>query len=46
MKNKDIISFDNLILKGYLFDDVAKPQGVIQIIHGMQEHSERYFDHI
>lgn len=46
MKNKDIISFDNLTLKGYLFDDVAKPIGVIQIIHGMQEHAERYFDTI
>ena len=44
MKNKDIVSFDGLCLKGYLFDDVAKPIGVIQIIHGMQEHSERYFD--
>ena len=44
MKNKDIISFDNLVLKGYLFDDVAKPKGVIQIIHGMQEYSDRYFD--
>ena len=46
MKNKDIISFDNLILKGYLFDEVVKPIGVVQIIHGMQEHSERYFDTI
>ena len=44
MKNKDIVSFDNLVLKGYLFDDVAKPKGVIQIIHGMQEYSDRYFD--
>lgn len=44
MKNKDITSFDNLVLKGYLFDDVAKPLGVIQIIHGMQEYSDRYFD--
>ena len=44
MKNKDIKSFDNVILKGYLFDDVTKPLGVIQIIHGMQEYSDRYFD--
>ena len=44
MKNKDIKSFDNLILKGYLFDDVPKAKGVIQIIHGMQEYSDRYFD--
>ncbi len=46
MKNKDIISFDNLVLRGYLFDDVVKPIGVVQIIHGMQEHAERYFDTI
>ena len=46
MTNKDIISFDGLVLRGYLFDDVAKPLGVIQIIHGMQEHAERYFDTI
>ena len=44
MKNKDIKSFDNLTLKGYIFDDVIKPQGIIQIIHGMQEYSNRYFD--
>jgi len=44
MKNKDIISFDNLTLKGYIFDDVIKPIGIIQIIHGMQEYSDRYFD--
>lgn len=44
MENKDIISFDGTALKGYLFDDVAKPIGVIQIIHGMQEHALRYFN--
>lgn len=46
MENKDIVSFDGLVLKGYLFNDVAKPIGVIQIIHGMQEHALRYLDTI
>ena len=46
MKNKNIISFDGLELKGYIFDDVAKPVGVVQIIHGMQEYADRYFETI
>ena len=44
MKNKDIVSFDGLKLKGYLFDDVIHPVGIVQIIHGMQEYANRYFE--
>ena len=42
MKNLEIIAYDGLKLQGYLFDEVKKPKGIIQIIHGMQEHGLRY----
>ena len=42
MKKVEIQSFDGLKLKGYLFSEVKNPIGVIQIIHGMQEHGMRY----
>ncbi len=42
MKEIKIRSFDNLELNTYVYDEVKKPIGVIQIIHGMQEHAGRY----
>jgi len=44
MKNLNITSIDGLELKGYLFDEVKNPKGIIQIVHGMQEHGLRYED--
>lgn len=35
-------SFDNKIIHIYEWDNVKKPKGVIQIIHGMAEHAGRY----
>ena len=42
MKTKEIISFDNRPITLYVYDDVESPKGVIQLIHGMQEHCLRY----
>ena len=42
MKEVKIKSFDNLDLHTYIYDEVKKPIGVIQFIHGMQEHAGRY----
>ncbi len=44
MKNLKIKSFDETILYSYLYDEVDEPIGVIQFIHGMQEHGGRYAD--
>ncbi len=44
MKNFDIVSFDGLTLKGWLFDNIVNPKGVVQITHGMAEHGKRYFE--
>ena len=46
MNNFKLKSFDNKELNCYLFDEVENPVAVIQIIHGMKEHSKRYFDFI
>ncbi len=35
---------DGTNLQGYLFDQVSNPIGILQIIHGMQEHAARYFE--
>lgn len=43
MKNLNFIAHDGIELKGFLFE-VKNAKGVIQIIHGMCEHSKRYFD--
>ena len=37
-----IKGYDNSTLVGYYWEDVSNPKGVVQIIHGMQEHAKRY----
>ena len=44
MKESEIKSFDGSKLHCYLWDDVDKPVGIVQIIHGMAEHAMRYDD--
>lgn len=46
MEDFKFTSFDGKELQSYLFEKVEKPLGVIQIIHGMKEYSNRYFDFI
>lgn len=45
MENFKFKSFDGKELNSYLFE-VEKPIGIVQITHGMKEHSKRYFDFI
>ena len=42
MKTLNIEGHNNFKLVGYIWDKVEKPIGVVQIIHGMQEHALRY----
>ncbi len=42
MKSVKIEGYNNFELVGYLWDKVDSPIGVVQIIHGMQEHAGRY----
>lgn len=42
MKTVKIEGYNNFEIVGYLWDKVEKPVGVLQIIHGMQEHALRY----
>lgn len=44
MKNIKVKGYNNFELAGYLWDNVENPKGVVQIIHGMQEHAKRYDD--
>lgn len=44
MKGKYIKSFDKKDIYCYLWDNVENPIGIVQILHGMQEHAGRY-DH-
>lgn len=44
MKTVKINGYNNFELVGYIWDNVEKPVGVLQIIHGMQEHALRYAD--
>lgn len=44
MKTLKIKGYKDFQLVGYLWDDVPEPKGVVQIIHGMQEHAKRYND--
>lgn len=44
MKYTKFTSFDNTVLSAYIWDDVKKPKGVVQIVHGMAEHARRYDD--
>lgn len=43
MKNIKINGYKNLELNCYLFE-AENPKGVVQIVHGMQEHALRYID--
>jgi len=44
MKEGFIKSFDGYEVYRYLWDDVEKPIGIVQIFHGMAEHAKRYED--
>jgi len=44
MKEGFLKSFDDSEIYYYLWDDVEKPKGVVQIFHGMAEHAKRYED--
>lgn len=44
MKNVKFDGYNNFSLNAYLYDNVAKPRVVVQIIHGMQEYANRYDD--
>ena len=44
MNKVKIKGYDNSTLVGYYWEDVSNPKGVVQIIHGMQEHAKRYDD--
>lgn len=44
MENIKIKGFKNLELNCYLFEPRGKPKAVVQVIHGMQEHAQRYED--
>lgn len=42
MKTIKLKGFNDFQLVGYIWDKVENPKGVVQIIHGMQEHAKRY----
>lgn len=42
MKKQIIIGFNDTKLTAYVWDKVTNPVGIVQIIHGMQEHITRY----
>ena len=44
MKLVKIKGYNDFQLCGYAWDNVENPKGVVQIIHGMQEHARRYDD--
>lgn len=44
MKNFELKRPDDTILKCNVWDEVEAPKGVVQISHGMAEHSSRYDD--
>ena len=44
MKTIKIKGYQDFELSCYVWDKVDNPKGVIQIIHGMQEHAKRYSD--
>lgn len=44
MKNEKFQSFDGTVIQCYIWNDVKKPKGVVQISHGMAEHARRYDD--
>lgn len=44
MKTIKLKGYQNFELSCYVWDKVENPIGVVQIIHGMQEHAKRYND--
>ncbi len=42
MQELKIESFDSTPIHCYLWDEVANPKGIVQIVHGMAEHAARY----
>lgn len=42
MKTLKLDGYNNFKLACYLWDKVENPKGIVQIIHGMQEHALRY----
>lgn len=44
MKTVKLKGYQDFQLVGYIWDNVENPKGVVQIIHGMQEHAKRYDD--
>ena len=42
MKTLKLKGYNDFELCCYVWDKVEKPTGIIQIIHGMQEHAKRY----
>lgn len=44
MKTLKLKGYNEFELSCYIWDNVEKPTGVVQIIHGMQEHAKRYND--
>ena len=43
-KNLRILGFHDLALNTYIFDNVKNPKAVVVVVHGMQEHCQRYKD--
>jgi len=44
MKSLKLKGYNDFELSCYIWDKVEKPTGIVQIIHGMQEHAKRYSD--
>ncbi len=44
MRRVEIMGYRGYPLVGYFWENVLKPKGIVQIIHGMQEHAKRYDD--
>ncbi|MBE5735842.1 MAG: alpha/beta hydrolase [Clostridiales bacterium] len=44
MKTLKLEGYNKFISSCYVWDNVDNPKGVVQIIHGMQEHAKRYSD--
>jgi alpha-beta hydrolase superfamily lysophospholipase len=42
MREKNKVTFDSSTTHFYIWDEIKDPRGVVQIIHGMSEHAERY----
>lgn len=42
MEEIDFKTFDDEIIKGYIFYPSKEPKGIVQIVHGLEEHGLRY----